>query len=176
GTLYGAHMVTNVQANDQLVNAAAWRPLIVAHNKGAPVRLQDIGSVSDDVENDKIANWCDGKRAVVLAILRQPGTNTIQVIDDIKKILPSLKAQFPASVNLSILYDRSVSIKNSINDVQLTLLITAVLVVTVIFLFLRNVRATIIPSLALPMSVVGTFAVISVLGFSINVMSLMALT
>jgi hydrophobic/amphiphilic exporter-1 (mainly G- bacteria), HAE1 family len=176
GTLYGAQTVTNVQANDQLVNAAAWRPLIVAHNKGAPVRLQDIGSVSDDVENDKIANWCDGKRAVVLAILRQPGTNTVQVIDDIKKVLPTLKAQFPASVKLSILYDRSVSIKNSINDVQMTLLITAVLVITVIFLFLRNVRATIIPSLALPMSIVGTFALISILGFSINVMTLMALT
>ncbi len=128
------------------------------------------------MENDKIANWCDRKRAVVLAILRQPGTNTVQVIEDIKQILPSLRLQLPASVDLSILYDRSISIKNSIHDVQMTLLITAALVVAVIFLFLRSLPATIIPSLALPMSVIGTFAVISVLGFSINVMTLMALT
>ncbi|MDR3613489.1 MAG: efflux RND transporter permease subunit [Candidatus Obscuribacterales bacterium] len=176
GTLYGAHTVTNVQSNDQLNDAAAWRQLIVAYNQGSPVRLGQVADVKDSVENDKIANWCDGKRAVVLAILRQPGTNTIKVIDDVKKLLPSLRAQFPASVNLSILYDRSTSIKTSISDVQTTLLITAVLVVTVIFLFLRNARATIIPSLALPMSIIGTFAVISILGFSINVMTLMALT
>ena len=176
GTLYGAHTVTNVQSNDQLNDAAAWRQLIVAYNHGSPVRLEQVADVKDSVENDKIANWCDGKRAVVLAILRQPGTNTIKVIDDVKKLLPSLRVQFPASVHLSILYDRSTSIKTSINDVQTTLLITAVLVVTVIFLFLRNARATIIPSLALPMSIIGTFAVISILGFSINVMTLMALT
>jgi HAE1 family hydrophobic/amphiphilic exporter-1 len=176
GTLYGAHTVTNVQSNDQLSDAAAWRELIVAYNQGSPVRLGQVANVTDSVENDKIANWCDGKRAVVLAILRQPGTNTIKVIDDVKKLLPSLRAQFPASINLSILYDRSTSIKTSINDVQTTLLITAVLVVTVIFLFLRNARATIIPSLALPMSIIGTFAIISILGFSINVMTLMALT
>jgi HAE1 family hydrophobic/amphiphilic exporter-1 len=176
GTLYGAQTLTNVQSNDQLSDAAAWRQLIIAYKDGAPVRLEQVAEVTDSVENDKIANWCDGKRAVVLAILRQPGTNTIKVIDDVKKLLPSLRAQFPASVNLSILYDRSTSIKTSINDVQTTLLITAMLVVTVIFLFLRNVRATIIPSLALPMSIIGTFAVISILGFSINVMTLMALT
>lgn len=176
GTLNGSHTVANIQSNDQLGNADEWKQLVVTYKNGSAVRLNDIGTVRDGVENDKIANWNDGKRAVVLAILRQPGTNTIRVIEDIRKLMPSLQAQFPASVKMSILYDRSISIKNSIHDVKLTLLLTAVLVVAVIFLFLRNARATIIPSLALPMSIVGTFAVISVLGFSINVMSLMALT
>lgn len=176
GTLYGNHTIFNVQSNDQLYDAAAWKPVVVAHHNGAPVHLGDIGDVIDSVENDKIANWTDGKRAIILAIQRQPGTNTVQVIDDIKKLLPSLEAQIPASVTISILYDRSISIKNSLNDVQRTLGITAVLVVGVIFLFLRNVSATVIPSLALPMSLIGTFAVISVLGFSLNVITLMGLT
>lgn len=176
GTLYGAHEVYNVQTNDQLYNAGDWAPLIVTYRNGSPVRLREIGAVIDSVENDKIANWAGTDRAISLAIMKQPNTNTISVIEEIRRILPSLKAQLPASVKLTILYDRSVSIKSSINDVQMTLLITAFLVVAVIFLFLRNVQATVIPSLALPMSIIGTFAVISMLNFSINVMTLMALT
>jgi HAE1 family hydrophobic/amphiphilic exporter-1 len=176
GTLYGAHQIFNLQTNDQLVNAKAWQPLIVSYKNGSPVRLKDVADVTDSVENDKIANWVKDERAISLAIIKQPNTNTINIINEIKKLLPVLKAQLPANVSLTILYDRSISIKNSINDVQITLLITALLVVAVIFLFLRNLRATIIPSLALPMSIIGTFAVISVLNFSVNVMTLMALT
>jgi HAE1 family hydrophobic/amphiphilic exporter-1 len=167
GTLYSSHEVYNLQTNDQLMDAAAWRPLIVSYKNGSPVRLG---------ENDKIANWVKKDRAISLAIIKQPNTNTIEIISNIKKALPQLQAQLPPNVGLTILYDRSVSIKNSINDVQMTLLITAFLVVAVIFMFLRSTRATIIPSLALPMSIIGTFAVISVLHFSVNVMSLMALT
>ena len=176
GTMYGRHEVFNLQTNDQLLNAEDWRPLIVTYKNGAPVRLRDIAKVSDSVENDKIANWVKSDRAISLAIIKQPNTNTIEIISDIKKALPQLKAQLPPNVGLTILYDRSVSIKNSINDVEMTLLITAFLVVAVIFMFLRSTRATIIPSLALPMSIIGTFAVISILHFSVNVMTLMALT
>lgn len=176
GTLSGSHQIYNLQTNDQLYNAEAWRPLIVSYKDGAPVRLGEIATVTDSVENDKIANWVKNDRAISLAIIKQPNTNTIEIIDNIKKALPMLQAQLPPNVGLTILYDRSVSIKNSINDVQMTLLITALLVVAVIFMFLRSTRATIIPSLALPMSIIGTFAVISVLHFSVNVMTLMALT
>ncbi|HEY9754928.1 MAG TPA: efflux RND transporter permease subunit [Oculatellaceae cyanobacterium] len=176
GTMWGEHEVFNLQTNDQLFNAADWENLVVKYNNGAPVRLRDIAELKDSVENDKIANWVKTDRAISLAIIKQPNTNTIKIISDIKALMPVLKAQLPPNVGLTILYDRSISIKNSINDVQATLLLTAFLVVAVIFLFLRDVRATIIPSLALPMSIIGTFAVISVLHFSINVMSLMALT
>jgi len=176
GTLSGSHEIYNLHTNDQLLNAEAWRPLIVSYKNGSPVRLEDIATVSDSVENDKIANWVKNDRAISLAVIKQPNTNTIEIINDIKKALPQLQAQLPPNVGLTVLYDRSVSIKNSINDVQMTLLITAFLVVAVIFMFLRSTRATIIPSLALPMSIIGTFAVISVLHFSVNVMTLMALT
>ncbi|HEY9731798.1 MAG TPA: efflux RND transporter permease subunit [Drouetiella sp.] len=176
GTMWGHHEVFNLQTNDQLFNAAAWENLIVKYSNGAPVRLRDVAELKDSVENDKIANWVKTDRAISLAIIKQPNTNTIKIINDIKALMPVLKAQLPPNVGLTILYDRSISIKNSINDVQATLLLTAFLVVAVIFLFLRDARATIIPSLALPMSIIGTFAVISVLHFSINVMSLMALT
>jgi HAE1 family hydrophobic/amphiphilic exporter-1 len=174
GTLSGSHEIYNLHTNDQLLNAEAWRPLIVSYKNGSPVRLEDIATVSDSVENDKIANWVKNDRAISLAVIKQPNTNTIEIINDIKKALPQLQAQLPPNVGLTVLYDRSVSIKNSINDVQMTLLITAFLVVAVIFMFLRSTRATIIPSL--PMSIIGTFAVISVLHFSVNVMTLMALT
>ena len=176
GTLWGRHQVFNLQTNDQLVNAEAWQPLIVTYKHGSPVRLRELATVIDSVENDKIANWVKGDRAISLAIIKQPNTNTIDIINNIKQLMPVLKAQLPPNVGLTILYDRSISIRNSINDVQTTLLVTAFLVVAVIFVFLRDVRATIIPSLALPMSIIGTFAVISVLHFSVNVMTLMALT
>jgi HAE1 family hydrophobic/amphiphilic exporter-1 len=176
GTLYGANQAFTVQANGQLTDAAAYRPLIVAYRNGAPVRLEDLGRVLDSVQDDKVAGWVGGQRAVVLAIERQPGTNTVDVVNNIRRILPSFRAELPAAINLTILYDRSVSIRESVNDVQFTLLLTVFLVVMVIFLFLRNLSATIIPSLALPMSIVATFGVMAMLGYSLDNLSLLAIT
>ncbi|MCK9378072.1 MAG: efflux RND transporter permease subunit, partial [Syntrophobacterales bacterium] len=175
GTLYGAHKAVTVQATGQLTTAEAYRPLIVAYRNGQPVRLADLGRVLNSVENDKLASWYKNTRAIVLAIQRQPGTNTIQVVDSINKILPILRSQIPASVGIYTLYDRSATIRESVNDVQFTLLLALGLVVLVIFLFLRNLSATIIPSLALPMSIVGTFSVMYLLGYSLDNLSLMAL-
>ena len=175
GTLYGRYQAHTLQASGQLTNAEAYRPLIVAYRNGSPVRLQEIGKAIDSVENNKIASWYKDRRAIVLAIQRQPGTNTIEVVDSIKKLLPTFRAQLPASVNLDILYDRSESIRDSVNDVKLTLILTIFLVVLVIFFFLRNFSATLIPSLALPMSIIGTFAVMSLLNYSLDNLSLMAL-
>jgi HAE1 family hydrophobic/amphiphilic exporter-1 len=185
GTLYGNHVAYQIQSNDQLPDAAAYRKLIVTYRKGAPVRLQDLGEVIDSVENDKLAGWVSSttrpggvveKPAILLAVQRQPGTNTVQVIEDIKKKLPELQAKIPAAARVQILYDQSESIKESVLDVELTLLFTVLLVVAVIFVFLRNMSATVIASLALPMSIVGTFAAMSLLGFSLNNLTLMALT
>ena len=166
GTLWGPNQAFTVQATGQLTTAAAYRPLIVAYRNGSPVRLEQLGRVIDGVQNDKVASWYNDERAVVLAIQRQPGTNTIEVVDAINRILPAFRAQLPASVNLNTLYDRSVSIRSSVHDVQFTLLLAVALVVLVIFLFLRNVSATLIPSLALPMSIVGTFMVMYLLGYT----------
>jgi HAE1 family hydrophobic/amphiphilic exporter-1 len=176
GTLFGKFQAFTVEANGQLTDAAAYRPLIVTYRNGSPVRLQDIGRVLDSVENDKVAGWYNAARAITLAIQRQPGTNTVEVVDGIKAVMPSLRAQIPASVDMAIMYDRSDSIRASVNDVKFTLFLTVCLVVLVIFLFLRNLSATIIPSLALPMSIVGTFAVMYLLGYSVDNLSLMALT
>ena len=176
GTLYGANQAFTVQANGQLTDAAAYRPLIVAYRNGSPVRLSDVGDVLDSVQDNKVAGWVMGKRAVVLAIERQPGTNTVEVVDNIKKLLPAFRDELPASVEISTLYDRSESIRASVNDVQSTLLLTVFLVVMVIFLFLRNLSATIIPSLALPMSIIGTFGVMAILGYSLDNLSLLAIT
>jgi hydrophobic/amphiphilic exporter-1 (mainly G- bacteria), HAE1 family len=176
GTLYGSHQAFTVQANGQLTDAAAYRPLIVAYRNGSPVRLDELGDVTDSVENDKAASWYNNKRAVVLAIQRQPGTNTVEVVQNIRTLLPTFRAQMPASVNLDVLYDRSESIRASVSDVKFTLVLTVCLVVLVIFLFLRNISATLIPSLALPMSIVGTFAAMYLLGFTLDNFSLMALT
>jgi len=176
GTLYGSHQAFTVQANGQLSDAPSYRPLIVAYRNGAPVRLDEIGDVVDSVENNKTASWFNNERAIVLAIQRQPGTNTVDVVDNIKNLLPTFRAQMPASVSLNVLFDRSESIRDSVNDVRFTLMLTICLVVLVIFLFLRNVSATIIPSLALPMSIVGTFAAMYMLGYTLDNLSLMALT
>jgi hydrophobic/amphiphilic exporter-1 (mainly G- bacteria), HAE1 family len=176
GTLYGPHQAFSVQASGQLMTAAAYRPLIVAYRNGSPVRLEQLGRVIDSVQTDKVASWYNDERAVVLAIQRQPGTNTIEVVDSIKKILPAFRAQMPAALNLNVLYDRSLSVRDSVEDVKFTLFLAIALVVLVIFLFLRNVSATIIPSLALPMSIVGTFAVMYAMGYTIDNLSLMALT
>ncbi|MDE2060492.1 MAG: efflux RND transporter permease subunit, partial [candidate division NC10 bacterium] len=176
GTLYGSHQAFTVQATGQRFDAPAYRPLIVAYRNGAPVRLEQLGRVIDSVQTDKVASWYNSDRAVVLAIQRQPGTNTVEVVDAIRTLLPTFQAQLPASVTLTALYDRSVSIRQSVHDVEFTLLLTIGLVVLVIFLFLRNLSATIIPSLAVPMSIVGTFAAMYLLDYSVDNLSLMALT
>ncbi len=176
GTLYGSNQAFTVEATGQLNDAQAYRPIIVAFRDGSPVRLQELGRVIDSVENDKVASWFKDTRAIILAIQRQPGTNTVEVVDSIRKLIPRFREQLPASVNLNILFDRSESIRDSVHDVQFTLVLTVCLVVLVIFLFLRNLSATVIPSLALPMAIVGTFAVMYVLDFSMDNMSLMALT
>ncbi len=176
GTLEGQQQAFTIQATGQLYNAAAYRPLIVAYRNGSPVRLEELGRVIDSVENDKTANWYNNERAVVLAIQRQPGTNTVEVVDSIKKLLPVFRIQIPPSVKLETLYDRSVSIRESVRDVKFTLFLALSLVVLVIFLFLRNISATVIPSLALPFSIIGTFAAMYLMGFSIDNISLMALT
>ena len=151
--------------------------MIVIYRNGAPVLLKDLGNIVDSVERHQIAGeFYNGQQVVTLTIQRQPGTNTVEVVDSIRRLLPSFRQQLPASVTLDVLYDRSDSIRESVNDVQFSLLLAIALVVLVIFLFLRNVRATIIPTFALPTSIVFTFAVMYLLGFSLDNLSLMALT
>ena len=176
GTLYGPQRAFTVQATGQLFEASAYRPIIVAYRAGKPVRLEELGRVLDSVENDKIAAWFVNQRAIILAIQRQPGTNTVRVAKAIRELLPTFEAQLPASVSMHVLYDRSESIEESVRDVQFTLVLALGLVVMVIFLFLRNLSATIIPSLAMPLSITGTFAVMYLAGFSMDNLSLMALT
>ena len=176
GTLYGRDKATAVQATGQLNNARGYEPIIVAYRNGAPVRLSQLGRVFDSVQNDKVAAWYNGTRGVVLAVQRQPGTNTIEIVDAVRKILPTFETQLPPSIKLSILYDRSQSIRESVRDVQLTLLLALALVVGVIFVFLRSASATFIPALALPLSIIGTFSVMYVFNYSLDNLSLMALT
>jgi HAE1 family hydrophobic/amphiphilic exporter-1 len=176
GTLYGIHQNLTVQANGQITNAEGYRQLIVAYRNGAPVMLRDLGDVIDSVENNRLASRYNGQQVVTLTVQRQPGTNTVAVVDAIRSLLPAFRQQLPAAIKLDVLYDRSESIRESVNDVQFSLLLAIGLVVLVIFLFLRNVRATIIPTLALPTSIVFTFAVMYLLGFSLDNLSLMALT
>src|ERR1041385_7169156 len=176
GTLYGLHQNLTVQANGQLTNAEEYRQLIVAYRNGAPVALRDLGNVVDSVENNRLATRYNGQQVVTLTIQRQPGTNTVAVVDAIRNLLPFFRQQLPASIKLDVLYDRSESIRESVNHVQFSLLLAIGLVVLVIFLFLRNVRATFIPTLALPTSIVFTFAIMYLLGFSLDNLSLMALT
>ena len=176
GTLYGEHRAFTLQANGQLTHASEYRPLIVAYRNGSPVRLEELGKVLDSVQDDKVANNDNGVPAIVLAVQRQPGTNTVAVVDSIKKILPQFHAILPPSVSLTIAYDRSQSIRDSVDDVKSTLFLAIALVVLVIFLFLRNLSATVIPSIALPMSIIGTFAVMYELNYTVDNLSLMALT
>ncbi len=176
GTLFGTQKAYTVQADGQLMDAEDYRPLIVAYRNGSPIRLEQLGRIINSVQNDKVAGWYNGTRSVVMAVQRQPGTNTVEIVNRIKQLFPSFQAQLPASVKLDILFDRSESIRDSISDVKFTLFLTICLVVMVIFLFLRNLSATVIPSLALPMSVVGTFAAMYLLGYSLDNLSLMALT
>ncbi|MBH8577863.1 efflux RND transporter permease subunit [Nostocaceae cyanobacterium CENA369] len=176
GSLSGSHKNYTVQTNGQLQDAAAYRQLIVTYKDGMPVYLEQLGRVIDSVENNKIASWYNNTRAIIITIQRQPGTNTVEVVDTIKKLLPNLSEQIPASVEIGILYDASQSIRDSVDDVRFTLILTIALVILVIFLFLRNLSATVIPSLALPVSLIGTFAVMYLLHYSLDNLSLMALT
>jgi len=176
GTLYGPLRSATVMTSGQLTNAQEFGDLILSNKGGSPVRLRDVADVTDDVQNNKVASWFNGRRNITLAVQRQPGVNTVQVASDVQKLIERQRSQLPASVEVSTLYDRSVSIKRSVEDVQFTLLLTLALVVMVIFLFLRNVPATIIPSLSLPLSIVGTFAVMHLLHYSLDNLSLMALT
>ena len=176
GTLDGPRQSYTIGANDQLVSSDQYRSIVVAYRNGAPVRLSDVATVTDSVENVQQAAWMNLTPAVIVNIQRQPGANIITVVDRIKKLLPQLKASLPTSVGLQILTDRTITIRASVEDVQFELMLTVVLVVLVIFLFLRNVYATIIPSVAVPLSMVGTFAVMYLLGYSLNNLTLMALT
>ena len=176
GTFDGPHQAYTINANDQLVSSDSYRPLIVAYRNGAPVRLTDVAKVIDGAENVQQAAWANQNPAVILNIQRQPGANIIAVVDRVKKLLPQLQAALPSAVRVEILTDRTTTIRASVADVQFELMLTIGLVVLVIFLFLRSVRATIIPSFAVPLSIVGTFGVMYLLGYSLNNLSLMALT
>ncbi|HEY9791595.1 MAG TPA: efflux RND transporter permease subunit [Candidatus Obscuribacterales bacterium] len=176
GTLWGKQEAFTIQTNGQLLDADAYKNIVISMHNGNPIRLDDVSDVIDSVQNDKELGTFNGKPAVILAVQRQPGANTIQVVDSIKKLMPQFQSLLPPSVNLEVLYDQSVSIRNSVDDVQFTLVLTVALVVFVIFLFLGNISATVIPSLALPISIIGTFAAMRLLGFSLNNLSLMALS
>jgi HAE1 family hydrophobic/amphiphilic exporter-1 len=178
GTLSGSQRAYSVEASGALEDAAAYRPLTVAYRNGAPVRLESIAQVFDGVENDKSAAWIgrELERGIVLAVYRQPGSNAVELANAIRAVLPSLREQLPTGLNLRILYDRSQTIQESVRDVKLTLMLSLALVVVVIFLFLRSARAAFIPSIAIPLSLAGTFAVMYLLGFSLDNLSLMALT
>ncbi len=176
GTLWGPRQAFTVQATGQLGSAEEFRPVIVAYRNGSPVRLSELGQVTDSVENLRSSSWYNNVRSISLQVQRQPGTNTVEVVDRVKALLPDFRAQMPPSVELGLVYDRSESIRESVNDVKLTLMLTVGLVVLVIFLFLRNVSATLIPSLALPLSIIGTFAVMYFMGYTLDNISLMALT
>jgi HAE1 family hydrophobic/amphiphilic exporter-1 len=176
GTLNGARQDLTLEASGALSRAAQYRPLIVAYRNGDPVRLGDIATVADSVENDKVASWLNGTRSVLLAVQRQPDANTVEAVQRVRSLVPSFRAQLPASVNLDVMLDRSDSIRASVAEVQFTLALAVALVVLVIFLFLRNLTAIAIPALALPISLIGTFAGMAVLGYSIDNLSLLALT
>ena len=176
GILEGSRQNLAVRSNGQLENANAFRSLTVVYRNGAPVKLESVASLVDSVENTRVANWFNGKRAIVLAIQRQPGTNTIDTVDSIKRMLPAFQEKLPPSIQMEVFFDRTQSIRASIADVKFTLILAAALVVLVIFLFLRNLSATIIPSVALPISVIGTFALMFALGYSLDNLSLLALT
>src|SRR5438874_2190909 len=179
GTIAGLHKAFTLQASGQLMNAEQFKSMVVTYRKGAPVRLQELGAIVDGVEDQRTASWYytrEGEqRAITLGIQRQPGTNTIAVADAVKALLPQFRAELPASVHMDVLYDRSDTIRESYRDVQFTMLLTLALVIMVIFVFLRNVWATVIPSLALPFSIIGTFALMYMLGYSLDNLSMMAL-
>src|SRR5436309_12408767 len=179
GTMYGPERTLTLRADGQLTNAEAFRKMVVVERNGSPVHLEELANVFDSVEDDKNASWYNDangvQRSIILAIQRQPGSNTVEVADAIEKLMPVFRQQLPQSINLGVLYDRAKSIRDSFNDVRFTMLLSLALVVMVIFVFLRNLPATAIPSLALPFSVIGTFAVMSVMGYTLDNLSMMAL-
>jgi hydrophobic/amphiphilic exporter-1 (mainly G- bacteria), HAE1 family len=176
GTLWGPHQAFTIEANGQVMDAAAYRPLAVTYRNGSPVRLEELGEVIDGIQNDKIVTWLNNTPSIMFQVMRQPGTNTVEVVDKVRALFPQFRKQLPPAINMDTLYDRSDSIRKSVDDVKFSLELAIVLVVLVIFLFLRNVSATLIPSLALPLSIVGTFAAMSLLGYTLDNLSLMALT
>ncbi|HEY8091033.1 MAG TPA: efflux RND transporter permease subunit, partial [Polyangiaceae bacterium] len=176
GNIDGPRQDFALQTNDQLYKADGFRPLVIAYASGAPVRLSDVAGVVDGVENAQLAGWANDRRAIILNVQRQPGANVIQVADRVKSLLPQLRASLPQGVDVRVLADRTETVRASVEDVERTLVITIGLVVAVIFLFLRNVRATLIPSIAVPLSLIGTFGVMYLVGYSLNNLSLMALT
>src|SRR5215831_10040994 len=176
GTVNGPSKAAVIHAEGQLMNAEAFRKQIIGFRNGAPVTFADVGNVIDSVESIRSIDFLNHDRAVTVTVQRQPGSNTIAVVDEIKRILPQFQAQLPAAIQMEVFYDRSQSIRAAVNDVQRTLLIAGTLVVLVIFIFLRRVSATFIPSVALPIAVIGTFAGMSLLGFNLDNLSLMALT
>ena len=176
GNLDSSQQAFTIWANDQLMTADSYKPIVVAYKNGGPVRIMDVANVVDSAENVKLAAWRNDSPAVVVNIQRQPGANIINVVDRIKNLLPQLKASLPSSVQLYILTDRTTTIRASVSDVQFELMLTVALVVMVIFLFLRSLAATAIPSVAVPLSLVGTFGVMYLLGYSLDNLSLMALT
>ena len=180
GVLYGKEKTLTVMATGQLSNAAQFQQLIIAYKNGAPVRLRDVATVLDDIQNNKNASWYDehgvAERTVNLMITRQPGTNTVEVASRVRAVLSEIELGLPASLKVHIQYDRSDSLQRAVKDVKFSLIVALVLVIAVIFFFLRSAVATLIPSLTLPMSVIGTFSVMYVLNFSIDNLSLMALT
>jgi multidrug efflux pump len=176
GTLNGSRQAYTIGANDQLVSGDDYKPVIVAYRNGAAVRASDVATIVDAAENNQQAAWMDRQPAVIVNIQRQPGANIISVVDRIKKLMPQLQASLPASVQVRVLTDRTITIRASVRDVEFELMLTVALVVMVIFLFLRNLAATIIPSVAVPLSIVGTFGVMYLLGYSLNNLTLMALT
>ena len=176
GTMAGRERTFTVLADGQLLSAAAYAPMVIAYRNNNPVRLGDVARVYDGVEQDKTASWYQGQRSITLTILKQPGSNVVAVVDEINKLLPSMRAQLPPAVSLETRTDRSIPIRESVHDVKLTLLLTIALVIAVIFVFLRSVTATIIPSLTLPVSLIATFAVMYILDYSLDNLSLMALT
>jgi multidrug efflux pump len=176
GSFDGPTRASTIDANDQLKSADEYRQLIIAYKNGAPIRVQDVAEAVDAAENSRLAAWANATPAVILNIQRQPGTNVIAVVDRVKQLLPQLQASLPAAVDVTLLTDRTVTIRASVRDVEFELLLAVALVVMVIYLFLRNVPATLIPSVAVPLSLVGTFGVMYLDGFSINNLTLMALT
>ena len=176
GVLTGPKQSVTLAATSAMPHATDYRDVVVAYRNGSPIKLNQIARVIDSVENNKIATWFNDERAIVLAIQRQPDANTVQVVDLVRQGLPNMRAQVPPSIQMQPLFDRSLSIRAAVTDVQETLAIAVTLVILVIFLFLRKVSATIIPALAVPVSLVGTFAAMYAFGFSINNMTLLALT
>ena len=176
GNIDGPRQDYALQTNDQLYRAEGFKPLVIAYANGSPIRLADVANVIDGVENDQLAGWANDKRAIILNVQRQPGANVIQVADRVKALLPQLQASLPQGIDVKILSDRTETVRASVADVERTLVITVGLVVAVIFVFLRNVRATLIPSITVPLSLIGTFGVMYLAGYSLNNLSLMALT